>query len=86
VPDDAFSRGYTRTSDYAAEFAEPRDFREGNVIASWHVQRGDVIAYSGDSGYSEAAHLHYQITRVATDEHLCPTAEEGFADGGWLFR
>ena len=32
------------------------------VFAKKYVERGEWIAYSGDSGYSLSPHLHYQIT------------------------
>jgi hypothetical protein len=54
--------------------------------STWRVRRGDVIGYTGDAGYSEAPHLHYQITDRVTGEKLCPTSEPGFDDGGWLSR
>jgi murein DD-endopeptidase MepM/ murein hydrolase activator NlpD len=50
------------------------------------VSRGDVIGFTGDSGYSEAPHLHYEITRLSDERQLCPTGENGFDDGSWLTR
>ncbi len=32
-----------------------------NVKAGQHVRRGDIIAYSGDSGSSTGPHLHYEV-------------------------
>lgn len=52
----------------------------------WDVRRGDVIGYTGDAGYSEAPHLHHQITRLSDEAKLCPTDEEGFGENGWLER
>jgi hypothetical protein len=70
--------------DYREEFAAPRTLDV--TVASWPVRRGDVIGYTGDAGYSEAPHLHYQIIRLSDGAQLCPTSEAGFADGGWLDR
>ncbi|MEP7214727.1 MAG: M23 family metallopeptidase [Anaerolineaceae bacterium] len=86
LPGDAFLAGYARGSDFAAEFRPLRDFRIATPVARWQVKRGDLIGFSGDSGYSEAPHLHYAIRRVGADGLLCPTAEPGFVDSGWLFR
>ena len=84
VPAGAFVPGYAREHDYRTEFAAPR--AADVAVASWPVARGDVIGYTGDAGYSEAPHLHYQIIRLADGAQLCPTSEPGFADGGWLER
>jgi murein DD-endopeptidase MepM/ murein hydrolase activator NlpD len=86
VPADAFLQGYSAATDWARQFGPLRDFRIATAVASWVVKRGDVIGYSGDSGYSEAPHLHYAIKRLGSESNLCPTTEAGFADGGWLFR
>ena len=92
VPDGApdgpsgFAAGYTRATDYASAFAAPRSAGIGDTIATWPVRRGDVIGFTGDTGYSEAPHLHYQITRLSDGARLCPTSEPGFDDAGWLFR
>jgi murein DD-endopeptidase MepM/ murein hydrolase activator NlpD len=68
--------------EYETEFAAPR--AEAVQIATWPVHRGDVIGFTGDAGYSEAPHLHYQIIRLSDGAQLCPTSEAGFVDGGWL--
>jgi hypothetical protein len=86
VPRDAFAAGFSRTYDYTGHFATPRALSVGDIVATWPVRRGDVIGYSGDAGYSEAPHLHYAITRRSDGARLCPTAESGFEDAGWLFR
>jgi hypothetical protein len=86
VPDSAFFGGYTRATDYASTFAVPRSAGAGDMIATWPVRRGDVIGFTGDTGYSEAPHVHYAITRLLDGEQLCPTNEPGFDDGGWLLR
>lgn len=86
IPVEAFVGGYGREYPYAETFAAPRDFRTADVVAAWQVRRGDLFGYTGDMGYSEAPHLHYAITRLADGARLCPTAEAGFADGGWVLR
>jgi murein DD-endopeptidase MepM/ murein hydrolase activator NlpD len=85
VPGGAYVAGFSERSEYTTLFSPMRDFRESTVIAQWEVRRGDVIGYSGDSGYSEAPHLHYTV-RHAGGPLLCPTPEADFQDGGWLFR
>lgn len=84
VPAGAFIGGYSRDFDYQSTFAVPRDYRTGEQVATWQVHPGDVIGYTGDSGYSEAPHLHYTITDRATGARLCPTSEPGFPNNGWL--
>jgi murein DD-endopeptidase MepM/ murein hydrolase activator NlpD len=82
----AFLGDYGPESDYATLFAPMRDFRVFTPVARWTVKRGDVIGLSGDSGYSDAPHLHYTIRRAGASSLLCPMAEAGFEDGGWLLR
>ncbi|MEX2225556.1 MAG: M23 family metallopeptidase [Dehalococcoidia bacterium] len=86
IPDEAFVAPYGRSFDYASAFSTPAPLAFGVQVARWPVRKGDVIGYTGDSGYSEAPHLHYVITRRPTGERLCPTGEAGFDDGGWLMR
>lgn len=86
VPSDAFLPGYSATFDYSSVFAPLRDFRTATAVASWPVRRGQVIGFTGDSGYSEAPHLHYAIRPAGSENALCPTTEPGFEDKGWLFR
>jgi murein DD-endopeptidase MepM/ murein hydrolase activator NlpD len=87
APPDAFIAPYGPSYDYAAVFGTPRRFDEFDAIARWEVRAGEVIGYTGDTGYSEAPHLHYEIAALGPEPvWLCPTREEGFGDGGWLFR
>lgn len=86
VPAGAFSDGHSRSTDYRATFAVPRSAASGDIIATWRVRRGDVVGFTGDTGYSEAPHLHYAITRRSDGAALCATEEAGFEDGGWLLR
>jgi len=81
----AFLPGFDRSSDYASLFAPMRGYLEVTAVARWDVKRGEVIGFSGDSGYSEGPHLHYTVRRSGGGL-LCPTEEVGFEDGGWLFR
>lgn len=83
VPSGAFHSGVDPSS-LAAQFAELRGYLDWTAVASWEVDRGDLIGYTGDTGYSEAPHLHYAIAR-ADGSALCPTSEPGVANGGWLF-
>lgn len=86
IPAGAFFDGFAPGPALVEQFAPLRDFRVATAIASWPVAKGDVIGLSGDSGYSEAPHLHYTIRRAGTADLLAPTAEPGFDDAGWLFR
>ncbi len=85
VPREAYLPGFEGGAGLSGRFAPMRSYLDATAIASWPVRRGDIIGFSGDSGYSEAPHLHYTIRR-AGGGLLCPTAEAGFADGGWLLR
>lgn len=86
TPVATFRPPYTPTYDYASAFAAPQPSSAGAQVLTWPVRKGDLIGYSGDSGYSEAPHLHYTVARRAKGETLCPTSEGGFTDGGWLMR
>jgi LmbE family N-acetylglucosaminyl deacetylase len=79
-------RGQQIGVDYAEAFGTMRAFNDATAVARWEVRAGEVIGYSGDSGYSEAPHLHYTVRRTGSMTLLCPTNEPGFSDGGWLFR
>lgn len=86
VPRTAWIGGLGPDIDLTSRYRELRDFRVADLAASWEVRAGDLVGYSGDSGYSEAPHLHYTIRRSGFANLLCPTAEPGFDDAGWLFR
>jgi hypothetical protein len=85
VPAGGFLSGYSAATDYASLFSAMRGYLDSTAIATWPVHHGDTVGFSGDAGYSEAPHLHYTIRRPGS-RLLCPTAEAGFDDGGWLFR
>jgi len=85
VPVEGFLDGYPR-ENISDEFGSIRASKDAEKIAVWQVERDAVIGYSGDSGYSEAPHLHYTVRRRGSDTLLCPSSEEGFTDGGWLVR
>jgi hypothetical protein len=86
IPGGAFIAPYAAAYGYAASFATPRSTAAAAFVATWPVRRGDVIGFTGDAGYSEAPHLHYQITRQSDGRRLCPTGESQFIAGGWLVR
>jgi murein DD-endopeptidase MepM/ murein hydrolase activator NlpD len=86
VPAGAYLAGYSVSFDFASAFATQRDFRTATAVASWEVRRGQVIGFAGDSGYSEAPHLHYAIRPANSENALCPTTETGFPNNGWLLR
>ena len=86
VPEWSWLGAYSGDFALEEEFAPLRDFRVATAIAAWDVKRGHVIGYTGDSGYSEAPHLHYTVRRANTGTLLCPTAEPGFENSGWLFK
>lgn len=86
VPRSAWIGGLGPDTDFATRYRELRDFRVADLAATWEVRAGDLVGYSGDSGYSEAPHLHYTIRRAGFATLLCPTTEPGFDDAGWLFR
>ncbi|MBI5947079.1 MAG: hypothetical protein HY875_02955 [Chloroflexi bacterium] len=86
VPVGAFLAGFGPGSDFATLFAPLREFRVATAIARWELRRGERIGATGDSGYSEAPHLHYTIRRTEAVNLLSPTAEPGFEDAGWLFK
>jgi hypothetical protein len=85
VPPGAYLVGFSAGFDFAGTFSAMRAFDNVTPVARWQVHAGDVVGYSGDTGYSEAPHLHYTVRR-AGGGLLCPTTEAGFSDGGWLFR
>jgi hypothetical protein len=85
LPDSALLPGVSRAG-LAERFVSLRDFRTVTEVARWEVRRGQIIGLSGDSGYSEAPHVHYTVKRAAGANLLCPTSEPGFADAGWLIK
>jgi hypothetical protein len=85
VPSSAFVDDWSAATNYDDYFHDVPQPRFATIIAQWDVENGDVIGMSGDSGYSEGAHLHYTVNRVGQPLR-CPTNEAGYTDGGWLFR
>jgi murein DD-endopeptidase MepM/ murein hydrolase activator NlpD len=85
VPLSAFIDGYGPGGGSGDEFRPLRGLQTFTEVARWEVRAGDVVGLSGDTGYSEAPHLHYTVRR-AGGPLLCPTTEAGFPDNGWLFR
>ena len=88
VPADAWLSGFAPGQALLDQFTPLRDFRTATAVARWEVKRGDVIGFSGDSGYSEGPHLHYTVQSLSggAPSYLCPTAESGFTNGGWLLK
>lgn len=86
VPGSAFLPGFEPGDALVERFEPMRGYLDATPIATWPVDRGDILGYSGDSGYSEAPHLHYTVRRADGGGLLCPTTEASFADGGWLAR
>jgi murein DD-endopeptidase MepM/ murein hydrolase activator NlpD len=84
VPATAWFPGYGPGPAIIDQFTPLRDFRVATAVAQWEVKAGDVIGFSGDSGYSEGPHLHYTVQSGGA--YLCPTSEAGFQNGGWLLR
>ena len=44
------------------------------VLAGTPVKRGQIIAYSGNTGLSTAPHLHYEVRRLSDGQALNPVA------------
>ncbi len=84
IPKDAFDPPYNHLFDFDSMFRVPEPFTVGTAIAAWRVRRGDLIGYSGSSGYAEGPQLHYEILRAGSTSKLCPTLEPGYSDSGWL--
>lgn len=85
APEGAFVAPYSRKFDYKTAFGKPRHFTDYTLIARWSVKRGDVVGKVGNTGYSDVAHLHYQIMDADRKTKYCPTQEE-FPGAGWLFQ
>lgn len=86
LPAGALLPGFEANDALITRFTPLRDYRTWDAVARWKVRRGDLLGYSGDSGYSEAPHLHYAIA-TSDGTALCPTDEPGFSgEKGWLFR
>lgn len=43
----------------------------GNYVSLGHVNRGDIIGYQGNSGFSSGSHLHFEI-RDSGQQHVNP--------------
>lgn len=85
VPKNAYDAPYSPTYNYQQDFGKPKDYREFTLIARWPVAKGDVVGKVGNTGYSDVAHLHYQIVTADRKTKYCPTEEE-FPGAGWLFK
>jgi len=85
VPDSGFLAPYSRAFAYDPRFDRPLQPDQGTVVARWTVQKGGVVGFVGNTGYSDVPHLHYQIVTRDRRTKFCPT-EEPFPLAGWLFR
>lgn len=48
----------------------------GNYVSLGHVNKGDIIGYQGNSGFSSGSHLHFEI-RNAEQQHVNPNSYIG---------
>ena len=85
VARNAFIAPYSPTYDFESRFGRPIAHDQITLVASWPVQHGDVIGFVGNTGYSDVAHLHYQVLTRDRQTKFCPTTEQ-FPYNGWLFR
>ena len=58
-------------SGYMTRFAHLSEFADG-LRRGQRVERGDIIAYSGNSGRSTGPHLHYEVRDLRTKRTLNP--------------
>ena len=84
APENAFVAPYSKSFNFETSFARLREFTDVTLVASWPVAEGDVVGYVGNTGYSDAPHLHYQVVTRDRGTKFCPT-REAFSGAGWLF-
>lgn len=84
VPEEAFIAPFSKGFNYRARFSRPLPPDQVTLIATWPVEKGEVIGYVGNTGYSDVPHLHYQVVTRDRRTKFCPTREP-FPGSGWLF-
>jgi hypothetical protein len=84
VPPNAWMAPYSRSYDFPARFGRPVDHTNITLVARWDVQRGNVVGFVGNTGYSDVPHIHYQVVTRDRGTKYCPTSEDG-GTAGWLF-
>jgi hypothetical protein len=84
IPQGAYVPPYSPTFNYPSRFSRMAGHLDINLIARWNAQRGDVVGYVGNTGYSDVAHIHYQVISRDRLRKYCPTLEQ-LPNSGWLF-
>jgi hypothetical protein len=81
----SFIAPYSPTFNYAGRFGAMRSHEDITLVASWPVEEGDIVGHVGNTGYSDVAHVHYQVLTKDRKTKFCPTFEP-FPYNGWLFE
>lgn len=84
IQPNAYVSPFGRSYDYHSRFGRMTDYNNITLVARWNVQRGDVVGFIGNTGYSDVAHVHYQVVTRDRVTKYCPTEEQG-GTSAWLF-